>query len=96
MWVVCNYIRFIHRSISEIQKQTNLVWWNAWINMSRRVVMRMLWHDWMRVCWNYRIRIIRMILCLFYPCTSLGKTFFGNLGWKMFSPTWLYKENWLV
>ena len=46
---VWNYIMCIPRSRSEIFTQTNLVWWNDWINMRWHVVMSMWWHAWM-VC----------------------------------------------
>ena len=49
MGIVYNYIRYIYISRSKIWTQTNLVWWDSWINMRWYVVMRMWWHAWIRV-----------------------------------------------
>ena len=62
MWLVWNYIRCIHSSRSTILTQTNLVWWNAGINMRLNVVMRIGWHALMRVCFHAWIRIIIIVL----------------------------------
>ena len=71
MWVVCNYIMFIHRSRSSIWTQKNWVRWKTCINMRWHIVMRILWYAWIRVCWYYWVRIIRIDLCRFSSCKTL-------------------------
>ena len=81
---VWNYIMCIPRSRSEICTQTNLVWWNDWINMRWHVVMRMWCHAWIRVCWHTWIMMIR-IICMYILSMQnawnsfLKKTWVGNV-----------------
>ena len=84
MWEVWKYISYIRRSRISIKTQTNLLWWNYWINIRWRVVMIMWWHALMRVCCRACIIIISMILMdIFFmhtPCNIfLSKPKVGNV-----------------
>ena len=84
MGIVYNYIRYIYISRSKIWTQTNLVWWDSWINMRWYVVMRMWWHAWIRFFLHAWIIIIRIILMYIFsmhtPWNSfLRKPWVGNV-----------------
>ena len=89
MGVPCNYIRWIHSSISAIHTQTNWVWCNDWIKIRWNVMMRMLWHSWMRAWWHSWIRITNIIFMLILSLHTpwnifLMKPWVENVKYTMF------------